>query len=211
MRQVVFVFLFAVGSFTLHAQINAKAISYKVQVDMDMLDPAFNEGDGAQRFFDFEVDAYYTDSRLRTIVRKIGKHGDNGLTIRQRLYDINSTDEYNIDPQTQFILLKKDQVVKPKATGKQKDILGYRCKEMTFVDYRGITMTVWVTDKLPKNICPLGNFSLKGTALEASTSNGLHYTATDLAEGVLESAFFDIPQGYQQEVVVASGAEKKTR
>jgi hypothetical protein len=206
-----FYFLLVFIPGVVNAQVPAKAISYTVRVDLAQLDPSFDEGSGSQRFFDFEVDAYYTSTRLRTIVRKIGKHGDNGVTIRQRLYDIASVDEYNIDPQTNYLLLKKDQNVKPRATGKQKTILGYTCKEMSFTDYRGIAITVWVTDKLAKNICPVGNYSLKGTALEVTTSNGLHYVATDFAEGVLDSQFFDIPQGYQQEVVVASSPPKKTK
>jgi GLPGLI family protein len=193
------------------AQIQAKAISYKVEVDQEQLYPTFEENEGNPRYLQFEIDAYYTDSKVKTIVRKIGKHPEPGLTIRQRQYDINSIDEYNIDPETEYILFKKNQVVKLKGTGKQKDILGYRCKEFTFTDYRGVQITVWVTEKLPKNICPMGNYSLKGTALEILTSNGLHYTASDVAEGVLESQFFDIPQGYQQEVVEVPSAEKKSR
>jgi GLPGLI family protein len=211
MKRTALYFLFVVAPVIVKAQIQARAISYTVRVDLAQLDPSFDESNGNQRFFDFEVDAYYTDAKLRTIVRKIGKHADNGVTIRQRLYDIASVDEYNIDPQNNYLLLKKDQVVKPKATGKQKSIMGYACKEMTFTDYRGIVITVWVTDKLPKNICPVGNYSLKGTALEINTSNGLHYTATDFAEGVLDAQFFDVPQGFQQEVVVASAPPKKTK
>jgi GLPGLI family protein len=209
MTRILFIFLCSALAVPSQAQIQAKAISYKVEVDQQHLYPTFEENESNPRYLQFEVDAYYTDSKLKTIVREIGKHPEPGLTIRQRQYDINSIDEYNIDPESEYILFKKNQTVKMKGTGKQKDILGYRCKEFSFTDYRGIQITVWVTDKLPKNICPVGNFSLKGTALEIQTSNGLHYTATDVGEGVLDSQFYDIPQGYQQEVVEVSAAEKK--
>jgi len=194
-----------------HAQLRAKAISYKVQVDMAALDPSFEGGEGKVRYYDFEADAYYSDQMVRTIVRKVGKHGDGGPNIRQRLYDLKTLDQYDIDHDQRYVLLKKNQVVAPKPTGNSKDIMGYRCREMAFSDYRGVRITVWVTSKLPRNICPLGNYSLDGTALEITTSNGLHFVATDFAEGELNPGFFDVPKGYQEEVLTVSDNDKKSK
>lgn len=211
MHRLLIVFSFCFCYAASDAQIRAKAISYSLEVDLAVLDPSFDEDDGGQRYYQFEVDAYYTPQKLRTVVRKVGKHADSGVTIRQRLYDLDSQDEYNIDSEQEYILFKKNQTVKAKATGKQKDILGFRCREIFFTDYRGVGISIWITDKLDKNICPLGNYSLKGTALEITTANGLHYVATDLAEGELRPDFFEIPQGYQQEVVLVSEPDKKSR
>lgn len=206
----VFIFLLAAGE-SAFSQIQAKAISYSLEVDMKGLDPSFDESDGGQRLYKFEVDTYYNERMLRTIVRKVGTHSEPGLTIRQRLYDLNSHDQMDIDHDQQFILSKKDQRVDLKKTGNVRDILGYKCREYVFTDYRGVRVNVWVADKTQRNVCPLGNFTLPGTALEVVTSNGLHYTATDFSEGLLDNDFFDPPKGYQEEVVVASTAGKKSK
>src|SRR5688500_13796585 len=110
MKHFVFYFFCLVAPVMGNAQVKAKAISYTVKVDLSMLDPSFSDADGVHRYFDFEVDAYYTDTKLKTMVRKVGKHPENGVNLRQRLYDIASTDEYNFDPENQYILLKKEQV-----------------------------------------------------------------------------------------------------
>jgi hypothetical protein len=182
-----------------HAQIKAKAISYTLEVDLTKFSPQASEL--SQKTCNFEVDAYYTDTKLKTVVRIISRPTGFDLTIMERLYDLNQKDEYNINHDNKNIILKKDQDFKLKSTGKQKTILGNACKEYIFTDYRKINFSVWVAEKLTKNVCPVGNFSLKGTALEITTSNGLHYLAVDTAEGDLAPGFFDLPTGYQQEVV----------
>jgi hypothetical protein len=199
-------------SFSVSAQTKAKAISYRVEIDLKIFAPGYAEESQADSVpCIFEVDTYYTPEKLRTRPRTIRRPPDYELTIRQRLYDIASKDEYNIDPINNYLLIKRNQVVKTKATGKQKSILGYNCKEYTFTDHRNVGFNVWVTDKLPKNICPVGNFSLKGTALEVITSNGLHYTATDFAEGEVPASFFDVPKGLQEEVVDLATAGKSAK
>lgn len=199
---------FCVSAGLSKGQIRAKAISYKVQIDMDKLNPDFDETTGAQRYFDFEVDTYFSDQMVRTIVRKIGKHAESGPNLRQRLYRRNAQDQYDIDHEQQYMLVKKGQIVKPRTTGKSKEILGQKCREVVFTDYRGVKISAWVASKLEMNVCPLGNFSLNGTALEVSTSNGLHYIATDFAEGELDGTFFEVPVAYEQEVVILSGDGK---
>jgi hypothetical protein len=190
------------------AQVKARAISYTVEADLTKFAPEAAE-ELTQKVCTYEVDAYYTDDKLRTMVRPISTPYD--LTIRQRFYDRNSKDEYNIDHTNKFMLLKKDQSFAVSPTGNQKTILGYSCKEYAFTDYRNIQFTVWVTDKLPKNVCPAGNFSLMGTALEVTSSNGLHYVATDLAEGELDANFFAIPSDYQQDVFSPPPTSKKSK
>jgi hypothetical protein len=209
MRVIIILFLMSI-SLCLSAQIKAKAISYKVVIDLSAFAPNYIEDAAADTVkCIFEVDAYYTAEKMRTRVRTVRRPKDYELGIRQRYYLIDSKDEYNIDPNNNYILLKKNQEVKLKGTGKQKNILGYNCKEYTFTDHRNIQFSVWVTDKLQKNICPTGNYSLKGTALQIDTSNGLHYIATDLAEGELNADFFDIPQNFQKEELDLAAADKK--
>jgi hypothetical protein len=206
------IFFFLITSPTVFGQIKAKAISYRVEIDLSIFAPDYIENSEADTVrCIFEVDAYYTAEKMRTNARLIRRPSDYEVTIRQRAYNINSKDEYNIDPNNNYVLVKKNQEVKTRATGKQKTILGYACKEYTFTDHRNIQFSVWVTDKLPKNICPAGNFSLKGTALEVTISNGLHYTATDFGEGELNNSFFDIPQNFQQEVLDLAAADKKAK
>jgi hypothetical protein len=184
-------------SLTTRAQLKAKAISYAVEIDLTQFNPEAAE-DLEETTCTYEVDVYYTDQHVKTMVRSILQPVE--ITLRQRQYAIASADEYNIDHDNKFILLKKDQRFKPSSTGNKKIILGYECREYTTKDYRGVQFSFWVTDKLPKNICPAGNFSVKGTVLELTASNGLHYVATDFAQGELDSNFFLLPADYQQEV-----------
>jgi hypothetical protein len=198
----VFFLLITCGSYKSLCQIRAKAISYKVEIDLEVFAPHYvEESDSETTICRFEVDTYYTNEEVKTIARIIERPGDFDVTIRQRYYQLKSNDEYNIDFVQSSILLKKSQTVKPKPTGNTKVILGYKCAEHVFTDHRGIRMSVWVTDKLPRNICPSGNYSLKGTALEVAASNGVHYVATDFAEGELDSTFFDLPTNFQTETV----------
>jgi GLPGLI family protein len=190
-----------------YAQIEAKAISYNLTVDLTKFAGSDAE-ELAQKTCTFEVDAYYTSDKLKTMVRVISRPADYEMGIRQRLYDLKSKDEYNIDHDSKYMIIKKDQNFKLTPTGNQKTILGYPCKEFTLTDYRKVGITVWVTDKLQANVCPAGNYSLKGTALEVVMSNGLHYVATDFAEGILDANFFDLPKLYQEEVVPAPTAQK---
>jgi hypothetical protein len=190
------------------AQLSAKAISYTVEIDLTKFNPEAANG-LSEKKCTYEVDAYFTDVAMKTIVRNIKRPVE--ISLRQRQYDIASRDEYNIDHENRFVLVKKDQDFKPKSTGGKKNILNYACKEYTFKDYRGVQFTVWVTDKLAKNICPAGNFSLNGTALEVTTSNGLHYMVTDFAAGQLDANFFQIPADYQQEVVMPPADAKKSK
>lgn len=188
------------------AQIPAKAISYQLEVDLEIFAPDYvDETESDDLTCLLEVDLYYTSKNVRTIVRPITMPSDYNLIIRQRLYETNAADEYNVDHKNKYVLLRKGQQVKLNATKRKKEILGYVCSEFSFTDYRGVDIVVWVAGKLPKNICPAGNFSLKGTALEVITSNGLHYLATDFSRGELSNGFFDVPSGYQQEVVDLNG------
>jgi GLPGLI family protein len=190
-------------------QIKAKAISYKVDIDLEVFAPGYaEESDSETNICRFEVDTYYTDEVLKTVARIIERPGDFDLTIRQRYYLLKSKDEFNIDYVQSSVLLKRNQTVKSKPTGNTKTILGYKCAEHVFTDHRGIRMSVWVTDKLPRNICPSGNYSLKGTALEVTASNGVHYVATDFAEGQLDTTFFDLPTNFQTETLDLAGSAK---
>jgi hypothetical protein len=200
--------LFSIISIACQAQLSAKAISYAVEIDLTKFNPEA-AGSLADKTCVYEVDAYYTDKEVKTMVRNIKRPIE--ISLRQRQYEIATQDEYNIDHDNKFILVKKGQDFKPKSTGGKKTILGYACKEYSFKDYRGIQFSVWVTDKLPKNICPAGNFSLDGTALEVTASNGLHYLATDVAGGQLESDFFKMPSGYEQEVMPPPADVKKSK
>jgi|GEM_PF-3355726 len=186
----------------LFGQIQAKAISYQVEIDLNVFAPDYaDETETEDLICRFEVDTYFTAEQLRTVVRTNYTPSDFALTLRQRAYQLQSRDEINIDLTNESVIIRKNQKVDIKSTGKTKSIMGYSCKEYTFQDFRGIAFSVWVTDKLQKNVFPAGNFGLKGTVLEATTSNGVHYLATDMATGVLDNNFFEIPAGYEQEVV----------
>ncbi|HEY3406112.1 MAG TPA: hypothetical protein VGK59_22150 [Ohtaekwangia sp.] len=200
MIQRIFIFLFCCSAISTYAQLPANAISYSLTVDLKKFD-----GEAAQELDDtellYETDLYYTADKVRTVTRVVKRPDDYELTFRQRLYDQNSTDEYNIEYPNRTMVMKEKHVYKPKSTGKTKKILNYTCKEYQVVDFRGNTITFWVTDKLGKNVCPWGNFSLKGTALEIIASNGLHFKATDFAAGELEADFFNVPQGFETQKI----------
>jgi hypothetical protein len=173
--------------------LKASAISYSLEVDVSKFDPANGKG-LPDPMVKFECDTYYTTDKVRTINRLIKKNENYDLNFRQRLYDQNTQDEYNIDHENKFMLIKEGHAYKPKATGKKKTILNYVCKEYEVTDFQGRQLSFWVTDQLGgKNVCPWGNFSIKGVALEVTTSFGIHFLATDLAAGELDSHFFDIP------------------
>jgi hypothetical protein len=191
-----------VAPFLADAQIKGKAISYTVEIDLEIFDPNYADQSEAENTLClFEVDAYYADNMVKTFPRAIRVPEDYDLLIAQRYYAIPSHDEYQIITKDQYMLHKTNQYVTPRKTGESKDILGYKCKEYVFADHRGVIFNVWVTDKLQKNVCPAGNFGLKGTALELFASNGIHYLATDFAEGELSSGFFDLPQGFRTETM----------
>jgi hypothetical protein len=207
-RNIFLVSVLLVLSLTGKAQPKAKAISYVVEIDLTRFNPEAAE-ELEETKCTYEVDVYYTDQHVKTMVRNIRQPVD--ITLRQRQYEIASTDEYNIDHKNKFILLKKDQRFKPSSTGNKKTILGYACREYTLKDYRDVQFSVWMTEKLPKNICPAGNFSVKGTVLELTASNGLHYLATDFAEGELDPGFFQLPADYEQEVSMPPASSKKSK
>jgi hypothetical protein len=188
--------------------LKAKAIFYQVEIDLRKFDP--QNGKGLEDpIIKFETDAYYTDTHVRTFNRKVKPVEDYDLTLRQRLYDQASTNEYNVDHDSKFMVMKEGHVYKPKGTGKQKTILGYNCKEYTVTDFQGRQLSFWVTDKLGKNVSPWGNFQIKGTALEITSSFGVHFVAAELAEGNVDSRFFDIPSDYQMDKIPFPDKSKK--
>src|SRR5688572_14051639 len=156
----ILVFLFCSIVTATYAQLPAKAISYTLEVDLKKFDPeAAEEISNADLLY--ESDLYYTADKVRTVNRVIKRPGEYELSFRQRLYDQSSADEYNIEYDNKILVIKEKHIYKPKSSGKTKKILNYTCKEYSVVDFRGITVTFWVTDKLGKNVCPWGNFSLK--------------------------------------------------
>jgi GLPGLI family protein len=205
---VLLVFILTATTYA-EAQLKAKAISYTLDIDLGKFDP-HNSDQVDDPELKFETDVYYSDDKVRTVNRIIKRPEGYDLTLRQRLYDQLSNDEYNVEYENKSMVLKEDHAYKPKATGKKKTILNYPCKEFTVKDYMGRSITFWVTDKLGKNVCPWGNFSLKGTALEVTTSNGLHFLATDFSEGELAAGFFDIPTDFKSDKIpFASPAKGK--
>jgi GLPGLI family protein len=200
MRKILFLLLILTGAIHAEAQLKAKAISYTLDVDLKKFDP-HNADQVSNHELKFETDVYYTADKVRTVNRPIKRPEGYDLTFRQRLYDQLSKDEYNVEYENKFMVVKEGHAYKPKATGKKKTILNYPCKEYTVADYQGRTISFWVTDKLGKNVCPWGNFSLKGTALEVTTSFGLHFTATDFAEGDLDANFFAVPTDFKSDKI----------
>ncbi|WP_133259579.1 hypothetical protein [Pseudochryseolinea flava] len=176
--------------------VKASAIHYQVEIDIRKFDPA-NGKALPDPIIKFETDAYYSDSHVRTFNRRVKSVEDYDLTLRQRLYDQASTSEYNVDHEAKFMVLKEAHVYKPKSTGKKKTILNYACKEYTVTDFQGRQLSFWVTDKLGKNVSPWGNFQIEGTALEITSSFGVHFIAAEFATGEVDGHFFDVPSDYQ--------------
>lgn len=206
-RIILVVLLFSVVDVAL-AQLQAKAISYKLMIDLSQFDKDAYEEINEKELV-FETDAYYTDDKVRVIYRTIKTPAEYPLTFRQRLYSQFSADQYDIEFDNRYMVLKEGHVYKPKSTGRTRKILNYSCKEYTLTDYRGVAISFWVTDKLGKNVCPWGNFSLKGTALEIVASNGFTFTATDMATGELSADFFSIPTGFQVDKIPFPSPAKK--
>jgi len=201
MKKTIALLLFILpGYFQAQAQLKAKAISYTLDVDLGKFDP-HNAEEVDDPILKYETDVYYTETKVRTINRVIRRPDGYELSFRQRLYDQLSDDEYNIEFDEKFMVIKEDHAYKPKATGNKKTILNYPCKEYTVKDFQGRTVNLWVTDKLGKNVCPWGNFSIKGTALEVTTSFGLHFMATDFAEGEVDTNFFAIPTDFKADKI----------
>jgi Domain of unknown function (DUF4412) len=208
-KKVVF---FICVAFAIPAQgqqlLKAKAIFYQVDVDIRKFDPQ-NGKQLTDPIIKFETDAYYTDTNVRTFNRKVKTVEGYDLMLRQRLYDQTSTNEYNIDHDNKFMVLKEAHVYQPKSTGNQKTILGYNCKEYTVTDFQGRQLSFWVTDKLGKNVSPWGNFQIKGTALEITSSFGMHFVAAEFAEGNVDPHFFDVPADYQMDKIPFPEKPKK--
>lgn len=187
---------FAFGSAS--GQIKAKAIAYAVEVDLQAFDPVYYElTDSEDPVVTLEVDVYYTNKHAKAIVRTLSKPIDYDHQFHSRYSDLTSQNRYSIDHENRLLLLTKPEAVHPTATGRSKKILGYRCKEYFFKSAAGTGLQVCVTKKIRENICPLGNFLLEGAVLEAITSNGLYYKATDFSEGVLAADFFELPESYK--------------
>lgn len=206
--RVLLIFILMVAGKETFAQIQAKAISYKLTVDLTRFDKEAAAELNEKELL-FESDVYYTEDKVRSIYRIVKTPDEYQLSFRQRIYNQQSADEYNIDFENRYMVLKEAHIYKPKSTGKTKKILNYVCKEYTLTDYRGLLISFWVTDKLGKNVCPWGNFSLKGTALEIVASNGVTFTATDFSAGELVATFFDIPADFQVDKVPFPKATKK--
>lgn len=202
------IFILTALSQVAFAQVQAKAISYKLTVDLTRFDK-----DAAaelnEKVLLFESDVYYTEDKVRSIYRVVKTPDDYQLSFRQRLYNQLSVDQYDIEYDNKYMVMKEGHAYKPKSTGKTKKILNYVCKEYTLTDFRGIAISFWVTDKLGKNVCPWGNFSLKGTALEIVASNGVTFTATDFASGELAANFFDVPTDFQVDKIPFPKPAKK--
>lgn len=195
--KLLFILLIAVGAInSSYAQLQAKAIAYSLTVDLIRFDKEASK-EVEQKELLFETDTYYTADKVRTINRTIKTPEEYQLSFRQRLYDQQTTDQYDVSFDDKYMLWKQGFAYKPKSTGKTKTILNYSCKEYKLTDNRGVVISFWVTDKLGKNVSPWGNFSLKGTALEIEASNGITFKATDFASGEVASNFFDIPVDFQ--------------
>jgi hypothetical protein len=191
---------------TATAQTKAKAISYSVDIYLEIYDPVYYAHTQSEDLVcHFEIDAYYTADRVRTIVRKLTAPIDYSVNFMPLLYDIKSADQHQIDHDNRMVITGKGNSLALNPTKNRKEILGYKCREYYFADSDGMYFSFWITEKPGDNICPIGNFSLRGTVLELIASNGVHCRATDMTEGEVENNFFDLPDGYAQQTVPEDG------
>jgi GLPGLI family protein len=188
--------------------INASAISYTATVDLSQFDPVYYDlTDADTTDVYFEVDLYYSNGNVRSIIRINSRPADYEPHFNEVLYNPGGQVETLVDHTRKKIFRVVDvqsPIIKLKAT---KKILGYQCRGYITLDYKGEKVIAFVTKKLPTNISPLGNMNLPGTALEVITANGFHYVATDFSQGKLPSTFFSLPTDYQIETISAAAGD----
>jgi len=182
--------------------IKAQAISYAATLDLSIFDPVYyDQTDSDSTDVYFEVDAYFTSGCLRTITRVKEKPADYQANLQDLIYDTHGAGEYLIDNKHKSIIAITSTGTGITRLNERKTIMGHRCRGYLFVDHNGVRFIVFVTKKLSKNISPLVNMSLPGTALELITSNGFHLVATDFSEGELPPSFFLLPTDYQTKTI----------
>jgi hypothetical protein len=184
------------------AQTKAKAIAYTLSVDLEIFDPVYYQMTESEDVtLVLEVDAYYNTSKLKTVTLPLTQPIDYHFPALELQYDLKSSGSWFIDHNKKISIRKQNNVVTKRATGVKKTIAGFKCKEYLLETNGGLRMLVYISKKPDSNICPLDNFSLKGTVLEIITSNGLHYEVADFSKGEVAVNFFDLPQGYQQDTL----------
>jgi len=193
------IILTVVCTSTAVAQLKARAISYSLDIYLDIYDPEYyEETESEDVVCHFELDAYYTGDKVKTVVRKLSVPIDYDIDFMSVLYDRHTNNQYHINHTSKSVYPTKGQPLTPTATRNRKEILGHKCREYYFLDPEGISASFWVAEKLEKNICPTGNFLIKGTVLEMLTSDGMHFKATDIGMGELAADFFELPPGYTE-------------
>lgn len=167
----------------------------------------------------------YFDGKSSTTQEVNSVYGFNGLvtTIRKA-----GSDKYTYCkefPQLSFYMELEDEVeangefvpVQVSYSGKEKRILGFRCKEATLTDANSIYQ-IWYTDEITitdSTHAILHHDKIPGIILEQTElpSSGptyfyRHYTATAFSSDPLPNGIFEIPDGYQQ---VSSIDEARTK
>lgn len=195
---------FTLCSQSLSAQqtIPAKAIAYKVVLDLEQADPVYyslTDSDTTEVYS--EVDLYYTDDRAQTVTRVLSKPGDFDGHHFEVFYGTKTHREALIYHARRSVVADDEKIVLVEKLRAKKKILGYKCRAFLVVDDNDLRMLAFVTTKLGKNICPRGNFMLPGTVLELISSDGFHYEATALSAGELPADFFVLPTDYQIETI----------
>lgn len=188
--------------------IDAKAISYTASLDLATFDPVYYEmTDADTTDVYFEVDMYYTPCIVKTVHRIQVKPSDFDVNFAEAVYDPAGTDEIFVNEglkKVSHIPRVESRAMKLKA---RKKILGHQCRAYLVRDFKGNKVVAFVAGDLQKNISPIGNLNLPGTALELITADGFHYMATEFSQGELSPSFFSLPTDYQTEIISAAAGD----
>jgi hypothetical protein len=183
------------GNFFSWSQVQCKAISYKIVIDLEVYDPAYAaQTDAEELEAELETDVYFTDTQVRTITRVVSIPPDYQLTLPEFLYTSNSDVLYAIFPSRKVaVKINRNTDLKPRKSRGEKNIIGFACKRYFLNDLNDYQAIIWMTDKIRPDVSPLPNYKVKGAILELITDDGFHITAMELKEGEVESALFTVP------------------
>lgn len=157
----------------------------------------------------------YFDGKSSTTQEVNSVYGFTGPTTTIRKADSDRYTYCKEFPQLSFYLEFEDEVkangefvpVQVSYSGKEKRILGFRCKEATLTDANSI-FKIWYTDEITvrdSTHAILHHDKIPGIILEQTElpSSGptyfyRHYTATSFSSDPLPNGIFEVPPGYQQ-------------
>ena len=144
----------------------------------------------------FEVDLYCYEGNVRTKKRLTKSNENNPMlkAIKEFIYTQDKRAMFSLDDTRQMAFETNIPTPQLAKSGRQKEILGYKCYEWVQETYK---VKYWITDEIGVNVSPTGNLGILGTVLEYESPYGSRTVAVKIKQAEIDKSDFDIPTGYQ--------------